>query len=650
MWPRTEEERARNRNTGFVCFMERDDAQDAMDAFCDSDPMNTGRRMMLRWGKNVKKSVKRGTGGVPIPPIRKRQRAKDNKDNDKDTHHTLASNENKYENENETNPTETFNDRYNKRRKTSMEVVDSSTLTNASTGGIQDTNTATVVEPDSSIVEEVESSFRVTSKPERPNAPIVSIPKYDPTSHADHAIRVVAPSDPKRLALITTVASFVAKDGSILERKLMEKESNNPDFCFLTEQELPISDFHNHNNNTAVNGHPSNQWKQKDQIKQEQIFYRWRVFAFAQGDGFKSWRTEPFVMIEPHGCFWIPPSLDREEALREEQATKLREEEILSNQEERRRITSDTNSQTFMTGRQLEHAKFGKRVRSIAEGDKLTDEEQTEWKDILSNQLCASRQIICEAMSFCFDKSFAATQISSILKDAMLEDGPSISVETRIARLFLLSDVLFNSQQPGVRNAFRFRDAIESMAPAVFTSLGKHGQGMAGRMTMNKLRTAVSSVLSAWTNWSVYNHTFLDELHAHFEGRDPAEISKKAKSKSNNEEDTEVSAQGPSDESSERDDHNVSEGPRGDWSEVDENLNRKPQGEFVHAEDADGEALDEDEDLDGEALDEGDDVDGEALDGDDDIDGVALEDEDDDIDGVAISGDDEINGEEWTGM
>lgn len=28
MWPRTAEERARGRNTGFVCFMTRDDAQE----------------------------------------------------------------------------------------------------------------------------------------------------------------------------------------------------------------------------------------------------------------------------------------------------------------------------------------------------------------------------------------------------------------------------------------------------------------------------------------------------------------------------------------------------------------------------------------------------------------------------------------------
>ena len=70
MWPRTAEERARGRNTGFVCFMDRSDAQEALDALSESDPFGTGRLLRLGWGKNVKMSVKRGTGGVRIPPIR----------------------------------------------------------------------------------------------------------------------------------------------------------------------------------------------------------------------------------------------------------------------------------------------------------------------------------------------------------------------------------------------------------------------------------------------------------------------------------------------------------------------------------------------------------------------------------------------------
>merc|ERR1712232_1434084 len=97
----------------------------------------------------------------------------------------------------------------------------------------------------------------------------------------------------------------------------------------------------------------------------------------------------------------------------------------------------------------------------------------------------------------------------------------NIHINKLISRLYLLSDVLFNSQQPGVRNAFLYRDAVELMAPDVFESLGKHGAGgTVGRMTMNKLATAVSCVLAAWTEWSVYNPAFMDELQARFEGRE----------------------------------------------------------------------------------------------------------------------------------
>merc|ERR1719469_304201 len=63
MWPRTAEERARNRNTGFVCFANRDDAAEALEGLDDTDPFRAGRRIVVRWGKNVKTKVRRGTGG-----------------------------------------------------------------------------------------------------------------------------------------------------------------------------------------------------------------------------------------------------------------------------------------------------------------------------------------------------------------------------------------------------------------------------------------------------------------------------------------------------------------------------------------------------------------------------------------------------------
>ena len=38
MWPRTEEEKSRNRNCGFVAFMRREDAEKALEAMKGSSP------------------------------------------------------------------------------------------------------------------------------------------------------------------------------------------------------------------------------------------------------------------------------------------------------------------------------------------------------------------------------------------------------------------------------------------------------------------------------------------------------------------------------------------------------------------------------------------------------------------------------------
>jgi hypothetical protein len=63
-----------------------------------------------------------------------------------------------------------------------------------------------------------------------------AVVEYNEATHAATAIRVITPTDKKRLQFITTVACFVAKDGSVLEKRLLERESNNPLFSFLQPQ------------------------------------------------------------------------------------------------------------------------------------------------------------------------------------------------------------------------------------------------------------------------------------------------------------------------------------------------------------------------------------------------------------------------------
>ena len=563
MWPRTAEERARNRNTGFVCFMQRKDAEDAMESLADADPLGTGRRMHLGWGKNVKKTVKRGTGGVPL---NFRKRPKENQEPKKPTSASLSVETGiSHKEVNHHQPLQSF-------PESTGQITNSHHPESAASSNIHPSNSA------------------IPKIKQQSQQPI-----YDPLQHSAEAIVVKAPSDTRRMQFISTVASFVAKDGSILEQKLIETQSFNSDFRFLTPYEEDTT-----SNGTSV---------EDNERFEEHIFYRWRVYAFAQGDGFNSWRTEPFVMFQPYGRYWIPPPLNTQAAQKEEESEKRREKHRLAAQEERRKVGADNKSQDCI--------KTGAQLRRSTDIVRLNEWEREVFHELLREKLCASQESICEAMAFCFDKSGAAREIAGLLKEALLETN-GVSLETRIARLFLMSDILFNSQQPGVRNAFQYRTAIEDMSPEVFECLGKYE---CGRMTKNKLRKAVSSVLSAWTNWSVFDSDFIDELERKFEGREILVTGKVnnegEQTLKNQEEDTRTDSENKEDLAPVDDkEAPVSTTPRGTWtSATNDNV------------DVDGEAIDED--IDGEAIDDldGEEIDGEAFD--EDLDGEEV-----DIDGL----------------
>lgn len=496
MWPRTPEEQARGRNTGFVCFMNRSDAQDAMDALQDSDPLNNGRKMFLNWGKNVKKVVKRGAGGVPIAPIRGNTR----------------------------NPDE-------------MSKIDPNSSTPSHTKSGSDLECVTL---DTQQKDEI----------------------YNPDLHAASAVRVIPPTDPSRFKFISTVAMFVAKDGSSLEDKLIEKEGHDPKFSFLMDV------------NDEVNRTDS------EQTKNERIFYRWRVFSFSQGDTYGSWRTDPFIMVQPGGNFWIPPDPDPELLAQMKKENEINEEQMKLLKQQRRSVMVAKRGYR-PTRNNVDKSKVNSSDGSIM----LSSEQLDQWEHMIQN-LCASREVICEAMAFCFDNSIAAHHICKLLKTILTDNRPGVSLETKCARLYLLSDILFNSQQPGVKNAFRYRDAIEEMAPEVFKALGQHGNGGAGRLSMNKLRVAVRNVLAAWNSWSVYSDVYLDRLEAIFEGKPVSE----------SEEEEQLSVNSSPQPVNEESNNDLSAGPSSIWMACSnvvpqsmKSQSNKVSEESKIAQDADGE-------------------------------------------------------------
>ena len=396
MYPRTAEERARNRHSGFVCFRNRQDALDAMTACQDRDIFGQGHRLKMNWGRRVEMSVR-------------------SQASDMSYHSNVHS------------------------------------------------------------VEE--------TKADASNA------TFDPKVDGDGAIRVVCPPDPLRMQLISTVASFVAKDGAQLEQHLLQQHHAS------MTHELAFLEYPHHEPQSIQS--------------EEHVYYKWRVFSFAHGDSWHVWKTDPFQMLAG-GCYWIPPPLELA-AARREQETKQAQQQELERQKQQRRMHN--LKQNMLTGRQLENMHSGN-------AKQLSDEDILVFHRLTRDELCGSRESILQAMAFFFEKSAAADHIMSLLRELLVETASGeADVDMVIGRIYLLSDVLFNSQQPGVKNAFRYRDGIERLAPDVFDSLHRYGQGV-GRMTLSKLARAIRNVLVAWQQWEVFHEPFLQELRARFDGQD----------------------------------------------------------------------------------------------------------------------------------
>ncbi|KAF9165994.1 U2 snRNP-associated SURP domain-containing protein [Actinomortierella ambigua] len=258
MWPRTQEEIDRNRNCGFVSFMER---QDAAQALKDMDGIELcGYVMKLGWGK-----------AVPLPAVPFYQR-KDYK-----------------------------------------------------------------APP---------MAKRVLSKKAVPPA--------------SHDVVVEKPTDPAMVVRIHKVIERVLVIGPEFEQALIDRESNNPLFCFLVDYKSP-----------------------------EHYYYRWKMFSLVQGDTLSRWRTEPFRMVEG-GPKWFPPFMPFTD-------------EVVAEDERLIDIPLDDLERTYTRGSLSRH--------------------ERSYFEALLRLLTAQRRSIARAMVFAIQHAEAADEIVDILSASMLLDS-----------------------------------------------------------------------------------------------------------------------------------------------------------------------------------------------------------------------------------
>ena len=125
----------------------------------------------------------------------------------------------------------------------------------------------------------------------------------------------------------------------------------------------------------------------------------------------------------------------------------------------------------------------------------------------------AERSDIENGMVFAIDHAEAADDVAQMLTEALtLAETP---VVTKVARLFLVSDILHNCGAP-VKHASAYRRAFQTRLPRVFQSLRETLRGVGSRITREALKKRIAAVLSAWSSWYLFQEEYLRGLELTF--------------------------------------------------------------------------------------------------------------------------------------
>jgi U2-associated protein SR140 len=282
------------------------------------------------------------------------------------------------------------------------------------------------------------------------------------------------PQDRTLRKLIDRLSVHVAKCGHIFEKCVMEREHGNPRFSFLFNASSP-----------------------------EHLYYRWKTYSLAQQDSVTTWRTSPFQMMIS-GPFWVPPS-------RGVDAQPPKDTYPPEQPPERSR---DSRSDRRESDRERDERRERERRRRKEERAKLRTHDEDKLGMLLRN-LTSERAKIREVMGFALDHAEEAKDVVEILTESLcIKETP---IPKKLARLFAISDILYNSSAP-VKNASAYRSFLQGSLKTIFQGLHETYAAIDGRITANAMKDKVQMVLRVWQAWSLFPEPFLTELETIFCG------------------------------------------------------------------------------------------------------------------------------------
>ncbi|KAK9239245.1 hypothetical protein V1525DRAFT_398948 [Lipomyces kononenkoae] len=275
-------------------------------------------------------------------------------------------------------------------------------------------------------------------------------------------IKVQYPDSLQSLRRIHAMVEHVIKFGAEFEAVIMQREKTNPDFAFLYDSDLA-----------------------------EHIYYRWKLWSLASGEGMEKWSTQPAEIFDDR-ISWIPPRLS---------ATIDDELERLDNQS-----LDDEEEDKKSGGRDQMEPWLGPVLHLH-----LT---------LLLQHISMRRGSIARLMSFAIDNAYAADEIVDVTCQSIT--NKDVSTQVRVARLWAVGDILYNSGMGigGVnKGVWKYRGLYQVKLIPVFASLYEVFKEFDGRIRADNFRRQIMSVLNVWEGWNVFTHDALTEMTNQFLGK-----------------------------------------------------------------------------------------------------------------------------------
>jgi len=322
--------------------------------------------------------------------------------------------------------------------------------------------------------------------------------------------QVEFPAERDMRALIDMVASHVATQGLQMEQALAERAR-----AAAAAPGTPDASL-------AFLVHPASL---------EALYYRWRVYSLAQGDSLRHWRSTPFQMVAG-GPYFVPPDWARwqlgeerrkseRRRAREQKRDAVREAERAERRRTERTAAAAPSSASKGSNGNWDRNESGDLRDKGTERGRLSASASSMLTDLLRS-VSMDRASVRDVMGWSLDHADCARDVVAHLVDSLTLDATPLP--KKIARLYVVSDLLYNSSAP-IPNASAFRALLQEALPPVMHSFHlAHARALAsaGRITADALRGKVSLVLRAWGQWGVFPQQFLDRIEEIFNKGDTA--------------------------------------------------------------------------------------------------------------------------------